>query len=60
VGVFRARVTQVMRLLDLAPGIQEQALDGKVDEPGTERALRRVAEEVLRERQVSAAPDPAQ
>ena len=28
VGVSRARVTQVMRLLDLAPDIQEAVLDG--------------------------------
>ena len=43
VGVSRARVTQVMRLLDLAPDIQEAVLDGKVDGPGAERALRAVA-----------------
>ncbi len=45
VGVSRARVSQVMRLLDLAPDIQEAVLDGKVDAPGAELRLRKVAEE---------------
>ena len=44
VGVSRARVSQVMRLLDLAPDIQETVLEGKVDGPGAELRLRRVAE----------------
>ncbi len=47
VGVSRARVSQVMRLLDLAPNIQEAVLDGKVDGPGAEIALRRIAEEPI-------------
>ena len=34
-----------MRLLDLAPDIQEAVLDGEVDGPGAERALRAIAEE---------------
>ena len=45
VGVSRARVTQVMRLLDLAPDIQKAVLDGRVDGPGVEKALRAVAAE---------------
>ena len=45
IGVSRARVTQVMRLLDLAPDIQEAVLGGKVDGRGAELALRAVAEE---------------
>jgi hypothetical protein len=45
VGVSRARVTQVMGLLWLAPGIQEAVLDGRVDGRGVERALRELAEE---------------
>lgn len=45
IGVSRARVSQVMRLLDLAPDIQEAVLDGKVDGPGVELALRKLAEE---------------
>ena len=44
VGVSRARVTQVMNLLWLAPDIQEAVLGGKVDGPGVEKALRAVAE----------------
>ena len=47
IGVSRARVTQVMRLLDLAPDIQEAVLDGKVDGPGAELALRKAAGESL-------------
>ena len=47
VGVSRARVTQVMRLLDLAPGIQEAVLDGKVDGRGAEKALRTAAAEPM-------------
>ena len=47
VGVSRARVTQVMRLLDLAPDIQEAVLDGRVDGLGIEKALRAVAEEPI-------------
>lgn len=47
VSVSRARVSQVMRLLDLAPDIQEAVLDGKVDGPGAELALRMVAAEVV-------------
>lgn len=39
-GVTRARLSQVMRLLDLAPSIQELLLLGV---PGSERALRQVA-----------------
>ncbi len=46
VGVSRARVTQVMRLLHLAPDIQEAVLDGVVDGPSAETTLRRVAEYV--------------
>jgi hypothetical protein len=47
VGVSRARVTQVMDLLYLAPEIQEEVLDAN-DSPGgpvshTERDLRRIA-----------------
>ncbi len=58
VGVSRARISQVMRLLDLAPDIQEAVLDGKIDGPGAERALRTLAsspnwvsQRVARERQ---------
>ena len=40
VGVSRARISQVMRLLDLAPDIQEAVLDGLVDGKGAELALR--------------------
>ena len=46
VGVSRARVTQVMRLLYLAPDIQEAILDGVVDGPGVDMVLRKIAEEV--------------
>jgi hypothetical protein len=51
VGVSRARVTQVIGLLWLAPEIQETVLDGHVDGPGTERALRAVAAEACWGRQ---------
>lgn len=51
VGVSRARVTQVMRLLDLAPDIQEAVLDGEVDGPGAELALRAIADEPAWSRQ---------
>ena len=51
VGVTRARVSQVMRLLGLAPDIQEAVLDGRVDGPGAELALRATAEEAVWERQ---------
>ena len=51
VGVSRARVTQVMRLLDLAPDIQEDVLDGKVDGPVAEKALRDIAGELIWSRQ---------
>jgi hypothetical protein len=43
VGVSRARVTQVMSLRLLAPDIQEALLDGRLDGPKTERALRTTA-----------------
>lgn len=51
VGVSRARVTQVMRLLDLAPDIQEAVLDGHLDGPGAEVALRKTADELVWARQ---------
>lgn len=42
-GLTRARVTQLLDLVLLAPDIQEQLLDGAVgDERVTERALRKV------------------
>jgi len=47
VGVSRARVSQVMRLLDLAPDIQEAVLAGEVDGPRAEKTLRAVARSVL-------------
>ncbi len=47
VGVTRARVSQVMRLLDLAPDIQEAVLDGDVDGHESEKALRAVADKHL-------------
>ncbi len=53
VGVSRARVSQVMRLLDLAPDIQEAVLDGRVDGRGAELALRKVAGEAVWAAQVS-------
>jgi hypothetical protein len=40
-GVTRARVTQVMNLLNLAPGLQERLLSGVVASE-SERTLRRV------------------
>ncbi len=43
VGVSRARVTQVMRLLDLAPGIQACVLDGGQGPGRGEKALRALA-----------------
>lgn len=43
VGLSRARVTQVMNLLWLAPEIQEAVLEGRTDGPGAERSLRIVA-----------------
>ena len=46
VGVSRARVTQVMRLLHLAPDIQEAVLDGAADGPRAEMALRKIADAV--------------
>ena len=49
VGVSRARVTQVMRLLDLAPDIQEVVLDAEY--VGPEKALREVARHLLWTRQ---------
>ncbi len=45
VGVGRARVSQVMKLLWLAPDIQEAVLDGNVELPGIEGALRMIAEQ---------------
>jgi hypothetical protein len=47
VGVSRARVTQVMSLLWLAPDIQEAVLDALPGVPGSERALRGVASHML-------------
>lgn len=57
VGVGRARVTQVMSLLWLAPDIQEAVLFGEVGKPAAERMLRIVAAEALwsRQRDVSRA-----
>lgn len=46
VGVSRARVTQVMRLLALAPDIQEAILNGVVGGLSGEMKLRKIAEEV--------------
>jgi hypothetical protein len=45
VGVSRARVSQVMRLLDLAPDIQQAVLHERVDGLGAELGLRAVAAE---------------
>jgi alkylated DNA nucleotide flippase Atl1 len=42
-GVTRARVTQVMNLLNLAPGLQERLLSGVVASE-SERNLRRVTQ----------------
>jgi hypothetical protein len=39
-GLSRARVTQIMDLLYLAPEIQEDILSGKIQEPVSERAAR--------------------
>ena len=49
-GVTRARLTQVMNLLLLAPEIQEQMLVGEVG--ATERELRRIVREPAWARQV--------
>ena len=49
VGVSRARVTQVMRLLDLTPAIQEAVLFS--NEAPSEPVLRRVASDVIWSRQ---------
>ena len=50
-GVTRARMTQVMRLLQLAPEVQEQVLLGGLD--WTERRLRRVVREASWPRQLA-------
>ena len=54
-GVTRARMTQIMNLLLLAPEIQEQVLDlpraQRGRDPISERDLRRIAAEPLWERQ---------
>ncbi len=42
-GLSRARLTQVMGLLQLAPEIQEQVLVGEIN--GSERRLRKVVKE---------------
>jgi hypothetical protein len=47
VGVSRARVSQVMRLLDLAPEIQDAVLGGEIDGPGVEKELRAVAQHAV-------------
>jgi len=44
--VSRARLTQIMNLLLLAPDIQEQILSGMVSKPITERHIRRVVSAV--------------
>lgn len=44
VGVSRARVTQVLDLLRLAPEIQDAVLGGKLYGPGVEKRLRAVAQ----------------
>jgi hypothetical protein len=44
--VSRARLTQIMNLLNLAPDIQERLLGGEVDESTRERHLRPIAAEV--------------
>ena len=54
-GLSRARLTQVMNLLLLAPAIQEELLHLEVlpgREPVTERGLRRVLESLMWEEQV--------
>jgi hypothetical protein len=48
-GLTRARLTQVMNLLLLAPSIQEAVLTGRVET--TERALREVVGEPCWEKQ---------
>lgn len=53
VGVSRARVTQVMNLLWLAPGLQDQILH-RPPLPWTERELRVLALEPLWARQLAA------
>jgi hypothetical protein len=45
VGVNRARVSQVMSLLWLAPDIQETVINGHGWDAHSERALRRIAVE---------------
>ena len=46
--VTRARITQIMNLLNLAPNIQEEILSCERDSPGLqERQLRSVTSEVL-------------
>jgi len=46
--VTRARITQIMNLLNLAPNIQEAILSCEMDSPGIqERQLRSVASQVL-------------
>jgi hypothetical protein len=46
--VTRARITQIMNLLNLAPNIQEEILSCKRDSPGIqERQLRSVTSQVL-------------
>lgn len=44
--VSRARITQIMNLLQLAPDIQEQILSGVASKPITERHIRRVVSAV--------------
>lgn len=51
VGVSRARVTQVMNLLWLAPDIQETVLRGRFESLADETALRAVASHELWTRQ---------
>jgi hypothetical protein len=58
VGVSRARVTQVMNLLWLAPGIQEDVLLGIAER--AEAGLRRLAAEPIWRRQRGAGPLPRQ
>ena len=55
VGVSRARVTQVMSLLWLAPDIQEAILHGQLSGTGIERALRSLAAETSWGQQKAAA-----
>ncbi len=58
-GVTRARLTQIMKLLLLAPDVHEQILAGGL--VGSERRLRRVVDEPIWSRQCPAprAPDDA-